>query len=112
MTHGISQVLGIHLDLLECAAVTQLNLYAYNLRHFVYFCCNHSVAMILLFNSGHPFKDLLKALAAFAADYPGLSVLAVILALLCMTLLARLVYVCTFDDFHMGGSWRGGRKVR
>lgn len=68
--------------------------------------------MNLLVNSGHPFRELLKALAAFAADYPGLSVLTIILALLCMTFLVRLIYVCTFDDFHMGGNWREGRKVR
>lgn len=68
--------------------------------------------MILLVNSEHPFRELLKAIAGFAADYPGLSVFAIILALLCIAFFSRLAYVCMFDDYHMGGDWKNGKKVR
>lgn len=56
--------------------------------------------------------ELGNALVAFAADYPGLAAFTVLFALLCLAFLYRLLYNCLFNDYHMGGDWKDGKKVR
>lgn len=69
------------------------------------------VAMMIL-HSEQSLRELLTVLAAFAADYPVLALFAILLSLLCMFVIARLAYNCIFNDYHMGGDWKNGHKVR
>lgn len=69
------------------------------------------VAMMIQ-HSEQPLRELLTALVAFAADYPVPALFAVLLSLLCIVVIARLAYNCILNDYHMGGDWRNGHKVR
>lgn len=69
------------------------------------------VAMMIL-HSEQPLRELLTALAAFVTGYPVPALFAGLLSLLCLVVLARLAYNCIFNDYHMGGDWRNGHKVR
>ncbi len=72
---------------------------------------NSAAAMIFLY-SEHPLWEVVELLWGIAVEYPGLAVFTVLFALLFLAFLKRLIYNCLFNDYHMGGDWKDGKKVR
>ena len=55
---------------------------------------------------------MVKILCGIAVERPGLVIFTILFALFCLAFLYRLVYNCLFNDYHMGGDWKDGKKVR
>ena len=60
----------------------------------------------------HPLSEVVKILCGIAVERPGLAIFTILFTMFCMAFLNRLIYNCLFNDYHMGGDWKDGKKVR